>query len=224
MELETIQAEARTDVGKGVARKLRASGKMPAVAYGKGGDAVSLALDPADLHNLRKGRLGWNQPLSIEVDGGDAIPLAMLRDVQRNPLTGKLLHADFIMLTEGAEIELRVPIRTVGKAHGEELGGMVSLLQRSIAVTCLPKDIPDGIDVNITRLNVGDKIMLSDLTMPSGVVVDTSVDTPVIALVGRPVEEEEEIFEGEEGEEGEEGAEGAEDAGGSEDSSDESSD
>ncbi len=168
MQTQTINASARSEGGKGVARKLRSIGLIPAVAYGEGKAATSLALDPAQLRALRKTHLGWNHPVRIEIEGGEDIPLALLRDVQRHPISGELLHADFRTVRPTSEVVLRIPLRLQGRAVGQEIGGLISTPRRDVKLACLPDCIPVEVPVDITPLEIGDKIMLDELTLPEG--------------------------------------------------------
>ena len=185
MNTQTIQAEARADAGKGVARKLRASGLIPAVAYGGAGDAVQLSLDPRDLTNLRKAPLGWNSPIEIEVEGGENVGLVLLRAVQKHPISGKLLHADFLRVAADSEVEVKVPLRLTGSSPGAALGGRLSQPKREVAVLCTPASIPNGVEIDVSSLNIGDRIMLSEVAFPEGVRASFKHDAPAVACVGR---------------------------------------
>lgn len=211
METETLHAALRTEAGKGAARRLRRTGMIPAVAYNSSGTATSLSVSPAELNRLQKSRLGWNHPVSIQIEGADDIPLALLRDVQRHPISRQLLHADFETLGDGDEVVVQVPVEPTGRAQGQEVGGRINLPQRAIALCCQPAAIPVSIKVDVTPLDVGDKIMLSELTLPEGTRVQFRSDVPIATCIGRRggLEAELEELEDEdaEGEEGEEGAE-----------------
>jgi large subunit ribosomal protein L25 len=216
MNTQTIQAEARAESGKGIAHKLRAAGRIPAVAYGSSVDSQKLSLDPKVILDLRKGHLGWNQPIAIEVDGGDNVALAILSEVQRHPVSGKVLHADFLCIDEGSDITVKVPLRLIGKAPGEALGGRISQPKRDLEVHCTPTTIPSAIEIDISALNVGDRILFSELPVPKGVRVSLAFDAPAVSCVGRrggpddDLEEEEAAAEGGEAAEGSEGDEAAE--------------
>jgi len=185
METQTIQASVRSDHGKGNARKLRSTGQIPAVAYGGGGEATSLTLDPAQLHLLRRSSLGWNMPVSIDVDGGDDIALALLRDVQKHPISRALLHADFVKVAEADEVVIRVQLRLEGKAAGAELGGLINQPNRELLVACTPTNIPATIVIDVTELNIGDRVLLSELPMPAGCRAVFRHDGTAVSCVGR---------------------------------------
>ena len=204
MSNPTIHAEMRTSTGKGSARKLRRAERMPAVAYGGTADSMPLTIDPHDIEKLRKSPLGWNQPVQIEVDGGQSVDLAMLKAVDKHPISGVLLHADFVRLEAGVAVLVNVPVRIEGSAAGVALGGLLNVQIRTLPVRCLPKDIPTGIEVDVSKLEVGDRLMLSKVKLPAGVVATIS-DTPVVSVVGRRGSREEEVEE-----EGEVAADGEE--------------
>lgn len=185
METQMIRASARQQRGKGAARQLRRGGSIPAIAYGGKVDPQELAIDPQDLAQLRKSRLGWNQPVCIEVDGGERIPLALLRDVQRHPISGKLLHADFLRLAESDEVVIRVPVAIEGKARGQETGAVLSQPRRELEIRCTAARIPQAIPVDVTPLELGDRIVLSQLAMPEGCTPIFQTDYTVVACVGR---------------------------------------
>jgi large subunit ribosomal protein L25 len=211
MDNPTIHAELRTSVGKGVARKLRRAGRMPAVAYGATGGAVPLTVDPQEIEELKKSPLGWNQPVQIEIDGGDSVALAMLKAVDKHLISGALLHADFMRLDAKEKILVNVPLRIEGTAPGVAMGGLLNRQLRTLAVHCLPADIPAGIAVDVSSLEVGDRLLLSELKLPAGV-VSSIEDTLVVNVVGRRGARLDEDDLDAELEGGEEAAEGGETA------------
>jgi len=202
MELHTLSAEARTGTGKGVARKARAAGRIPAVVYGGDADPASLTIDPADLRRLKNQPLGWNTPLTLSVEGGADVSPAMLTAVQRHPVSGKLLHADFVRVATGGEVKVKVPVKVSGRAVGLTLGGRVSLSLPEVDLICAVDAIPAAVEIDVTPLNIGDKILLQDLVTPDGSRVASRHNPPVVAVVGkrgaRKAAEEAEAAEGEE--------------------------
>ncbi len=205
MQSSTLNAAVRSSTGKGIARKLRAAGRIPATVYGGGSAPLSVDVDPHDLTLLRRESLGWNTPLAIALDGGDDVPLALLRDVQKHPLTGALLHADFQRIGAGEKVQVHVRLELEGRAAGVALGGLVSRPIRHVTVSCLPKDIPQAIVIDITALEIGDKVMIDEMPVADGVEILFDDRVPVVAVVGRRGG----ALEDEEGEE-EEDAEAAE--------------
>lgn len=205
MDTQMIRAQARQERGKGVARQLRRSGLIPAIAYGKKFEPLALSLDPNQLTQLRKSRLGWNHPVTIEVEDGETVALAMLRDVQRHPISGKLLHADFLRVDEDVEVVVQVPLNVDGRALGEEIGGRINQPRRVIAIRCRPSLIPERVLVDVRELEIGDKVTLSELDLPDGCRPEFKHDVTVASCVGRRGGAEDDLLD----EEDEEGAEDA---------------
>jgi large subunit ribosomal protein L25 len=203
----TLAATIRTDSGKGIARKLRAAGKLPAVMYGPGHDAVPVVVDPTELQNIFRLTGDKNTIVDLQVDGR-GVP-ALVRDVQRHPVTRELLHVDFFCVAEGRKIEVLVPVEPVGEPVGAVLGGRIRLIRRVLRARCEYGAIPSSFIVNVDHLDVNDMIRVSEIVPPEGVELVYDVDYNVITLYGKAMaleEEEEEEGEGEEGE-GEEGSE-----------------
>ncbi len=211
---QKLQAELREGTGKGVARKLRQSGRVPAVLYGHGNDAVSLSVDSKELYHLLHTGAGSNVLVDIVVDGTDH--LAMPREIQRDAIRGSFWHVDFLEVSRDRTISVDVPIHVVGESVGVKQGGVLEHHLWDLHVECLPGDVPEGIEVDISALEVGDSLKVSDLAVPAGVSVLTGPDESVLAVVvpqAREVEEAEaaaEAVEGAEGEGGEAGEAGAE--------------
>lgn len=188
MEIPTLQAAVRAESGKGVARKLRAAGKIPAVAYGKG-EPVSLSIDPDALLRLHRGERGWNQPIAIDIDGGDNIEMAILRDVQKHPITRRLLHADFLRIDAASQVLVRVRVDVSGEDEclGLKMGGRLSMLRREVQLTCTPDRIPTNVVADISALNVGGKITIAELAeiLPEGMTMIDHDKEPVLSIVGK---------------------------------------
>ena len=206
MELK-LTAERREGTGKGVARKLRAAGRVPAVLYGRGMEAESVSVDAKDLyHVLHAG--GANVLLDLVVDGEEHFALA--RDVQRDYIRNRFVHVDFLVVSRTEKITLDIPVRVVGESVGVKSGGVLEHHLWELQAECLPGDVPEAIDADITELEVGDSLKVADLTAPEGVTILSPPDESVVSVVvpqARIVEEVEEL-EGVEGEEvAEEGAE-----------------
>ncbi len=207
----SLQVEAREGRGKGVARKLRAAGRIPGVVYGRGKSSHSVACDPKALEKLlHASGSGMNTLFDISVDGQTRTVL--VKHLQRDPLRGRYLHADFYEVDLTKAIQVAVPLHFVGKARGLELGGILDHPLRELEVSCLPTAIPDAVEVDVTALEIGDSLHVRDLTLPQGVEVLSDADLPVASMVAPTVEAEpvpEEGLELAEGAAPEEGAEAA---------------
>jgi len=202
-----LLADKREGTGKGVARKLRAAGRVPAVLYGVGVESTALSVDAKDLFHLLHTGAGTNVLVDLEVDGN--AHLALPRDVQRDHIRGRYVHVDFLAVRADAKITLSVPVRVIGESPGVKLGGVLEHHLWDLQVECLPADVPDAIDADISTLEeIGTSLKVADLPVPEGVTILTSPDESVVA-VQQPqapvVEEEVEAAEGEaaEGEAGE---------------------
>jgi large subunit ribosomal protein L25 len=184
-----LSADARGGIGKGIARKLRAAGRIPAIIYGKGKQSEAISVDPARLERLlHTSDSGMNTLIDLSVDGRTSTVL--LKDLQRDPIRGRYLHADFFVVDLEQELQVAVPLHFIGKAAGLEFGGIVEHPLREIEVACLPQAIPDSIEVDVTALNIGDSLHVRDLQTPAGVRVISDGDL-AIALVEQPAVAEE---------------------------------
>ena len=165
-----IQAEPREQQGKGASRRLRRSGKIPAVLYGAGKEPMAIALDHQKiLHSLQQESF-YSQILTIELNGEQQ--RVVLRDLQRHPSKPAILHLDLLRVREDEAIKVHVPLHFVGEdvAPGVKFdGGMVSHHVVEVEVSCLPKDLPEFIDVDLSNGQLNDSVHLSDLRLPTGV-------------------------------------------------------
>lgn len=210
--MSTIPVEVREHAGKGVARKLRAVGRIPAVLYGQGHDPVSLTLEPRALERLLRSE-GHNA--LFELEGGDAVEgrTVLVKATQRHPVRGELMHADLFEIDVQKMITVSVAIHLVGTPVGVSLDeGLVEHTLREVELDCLPRAIPDSIDLEISELHLGETLHVSDLPLLEGVEMKTQTELAVVSVVAPKAEEEpvvEEPVEGEELPEGEVDADGA---------------
>lgn len=168
--IHEITAERRTDQGKGASRRLRRAGKVPAVVYGAGQAAESIQFDHQALS--LDARYDWfaSSILDLLVDGNRQ--KVLLRDVQKHPVKPQLLHLDFLRIDEAKPIRVYVSIRFMNqdKSPAAKASGVViSHNQTEVEVSCLPKDLPEHIDLDLSELDLGDVIHMSDLKLPAGV-------------------------------------------------------
>jgi large subunit ribosomal protein L25 len=217
-----LVAEPREGTGKGVARKLRAAGRVPGVLYGHGMDSTALSVDAKDLFHVLHTGAGTNVLVDLVVDGTDH--LIIPRDVQRDHIHGRFIHVDFLAVRRDEKLHLSIPVRIVGESVGVKAGGVVEHHLWELEVESLPGDVPEAIDADITSLEIGMSLRVSDLVPPKGATILTNPEESVVAVqqpqMAVELEEEAaaeaEAAEGEaaEGEEGEaaegEGAEGSE--------------
>ena len=183
-----LQAKKRTESGKGAARRSRAAGRVPAVLYGRGMDPVSLEVDRREFVTALKTDAGVNVLLDIEFDGTNT--LAFTRELQRDPVRGTLLHADFVKVDRTQAIEIEVPVHIVGEAPGTKEGGALEHPLFSVHVRTLPGSVPEAIDADVSALNIGDTLRVSNLRAPEGVEILNDPEA-VVASIAAPISEEE---------------------------------
>lgn len=213
-------ADIREDKGKGASRRLRREGRVPAIIYGAGRPARSVTLDHNKvMHQLEKESF-YSSVLNIKV--GDKSQAAIVKDIQRHPAKRAVLHMDFQRIVADEEIKMNVPLHFIGEdiAVGvKQGGGSVSHLRTDVEVVCLPKDLPEYLEVDISELELDAMLNLSDIKLPSGVEIPELAQGPehdhaivsIHVIKAAPIEEEieEAAVEGEEAEAAEgEAAEG----------------
>jgi len=186
-----IEAELREDFGKNAARRLRRSGRVPCVVYGGGGPAIPISVDPREVSNIVHSEGGHNVLVTLEVKG-KAPARVMLRDWQLEPVHGAVLHLDMIRISGDTRLQLKVPIRLIGEAKGVKVqGGILEFILREVEVECLPDDIPERINVDITELMLGHNLRVSDLALGEKVKAVTDLTQVVVHVVALKVVEEE---------------------------------
>ncbi|MDF1536249.1 MAG: 50S ribosomal protein L25 [bacterium] len=202
-----IVAEAREDAGKGTARKLRQSGRIPAVLYGQGKEGLSLTLDAHEINKLLAGPGARTKILELEVmdEGKESFKRNILiKEIQRHPYREEVLHMDLFEVAMDQELSVMVPIETVGTPRGVKMGGILEMKRRQLEVFCLPGSIPHTLTVDISDLEIGDVVHVASIDIPEGVRIPYDTNFTILTVVG--VTEEPEAEELEEGEVPEEGA------------------
>ena len=209
MEALELKAELREDKGKSYARKIRREGFLPCVLYGSDTETLPLAVKTKDLDKVIK-RGGDNVLIKVKVDGKEYNTL--LREVQRHPVKDELLHADLYSISLREKLTTTVELQVVGDAPGAEEGGVLQQALREVEIECLPANIPDYIEVDVSNLHFGESMNAGDLDPSEGVEILTDPEETVVSVVAvreeveEPVEvEEEELEEGEVPEDAEEG-------------------
>lgn len=163
-----LDVASRTSTGKGVARRLRAAGQVPAVCYGFGQDPVTVAVDPSDIIGLFDTPRGKNILFDLSVDG-DSIPNVMVKSYQVHPVRRELMHVDFLVVDLEEPVRVAVPIKTVGTARGVRQGGILNIVRPDIDIFARPSDIPDFIEIDVSELVTGQTIQAEDVTLPEQV-------------------------------------------------------
>jgi large subunit ribosomal protein L25 len=187
----SLDAKARDGVGKGQARRLRASGLIPAVAYGKGLASTHLSVSPKDILSILKSERGQNSVLEMEVGAGGKL-LLMIKDYSYHPVLRALEHVDFVQVRLDQPVDVNVPLIPLGKPAGVTTGGIVRQVYRTVPVRCVPDKIPLKIEIDITHLELNEHVSTQDLKLPEGVMVRLSAEQTLIAVV-TPEKEREEV-------------------------------
>jgi large subunit ribosomal protein L25 len=209
-EQHQLSVEPRSATGKGVARKLRAAGRIPAICYSPSMGSTSIQLDPHALDRLlRKSSAGMNTLIDLAGAGLDG-KVVLVKELQRDPVMGSLLHADLFAVDVDQAIEVKVPVRIVGTPTGVTFGGgILDFPLREIEVLCLPRAIPEELPIEVGALQVGDSIHVRDIALPAGVELVSDPELSVVSVVLPSKEEAEAPVETVVAEGAEPGAEGA---------------
>jgi large subunit ribosomal protein L25 len=190
----SLTAEVRENTGKGVARKLRAEGRIPANCYGQR-PAQSITIDPRALDRLiRSSASGVNTLIDLKVEGGGDFDgkKVLLKELQRDPVSNQMLHADFFAVDLTHTLDVAVPVHLTGIAVGVSMGGgILDQVLREIHLECLPDSIPEEITVDVSGLDIGMSIHVRDLVMPAGVELLSDVDLSVASVLAPKAAEEE---------------------------------
>lgn len=193
----TLQAETRDDSGKGAARQLRREGLVPAVVYGHGRTTSSLSVKAYELEMMLAHISASSTVIELTV-GSDKSRKVLIREIQRHPFRSEILHVDFLLIREDQVIRVEIPLHLTGQAVGSTEGGILQQQRHEIAIECLPGDIPEAFDLDISELAIGDALYVADIDGGNVTVVD---DPEVMVAIVQPpalvVEEEEEEVEGE---------------------------
>lgn len=185
-----IEVEPRPQVRKKGRQWARSKGLIPGIVYGGGKDPVPIAVDPKKIIEILRSEKGRNSILLFSLKGTKAQRHVMVKDIQINPVTNELIHADFTRIMMDRKVKVRVPVVFEGTAFGvKNEGGLVDVIMREIHVECLPTDIPDKVTVDLTPLHIGDSVKVSDLKLPDGVKVEgAELHQPVVNVVAPRIE------------------------------------
>ena len=212
-----VQAKLREGRGKNDARRARREGLVPITVYGGGAETVAAVAPLSELAAILRSESGRNTIFTVDVEGVGASEV-MFHDRQIDPIRGRLIHADLTRLVKGQKIEVTVPLHLIGEPFGvKEKQGVLEQVLREIQIRCQPRDIPDSLDVDVSKLDVHDLLHVSDITVAEGVEILTDADhviatvsivkeevAPVTPAEGEEPAEPEVIGKGKKEEEGEE--------------------
>src|SRR5258705_3979198 len=177
-----VNAKTRDERGKNAARRLRREGMIPGLVYGGKGDNVAVAVDPKALQKVLRSEAGRNAILKLDIAGKSAN--AILKSWQVDPIKETFLHADFYRIAMDVAIRVTVPVAVKGEARGVKVdGGILELIMRDVEVECLPGDIPEHIDIDVSDLGLNGALRVSDLPVPAKVKILEAPDQVVVHVV-----------------------------------------
>jgi large subunit ribosomal protein L25 len=177
-----LKASPRSGRGKSAARKMRATGRIPAVVYGHGEQTRMLSVDAHELE-LLFARVHWeNTLIHLAIDGEKVDVRALVREVQSHPYRGEVLHVDFQQIHAGEKVTVQVPIRLVGTAPGVKLGGVLMNTITDLEVRCSADRIPEFIEVDVSNLGIGDSIHLREIALPEGVEAQIDAERSICSV------------------------------------------
>jgi len=181
MEIIKLSATPRQESGKGPSNRLRRTGNIPAICYGKGLEAFPVAVSPKALLEVLKSAHGKNSVIELAVEGGDKLTV-MVRDYGYHPISRELVHADFLQVKLDQPIDVEVPVRCVGKSKGIAGGGILQQIFRNLPIRCLPEKIPALVEIDISELDLGDTVKAGAVPLPEGVKTRLPDDQTVVVV------------------------------------------
>ena len=203
MDKMELNSEIRVQTGKGAARKLRTAGKLPAILYGGKTDPIMLTMDYGELKKTLKGRAAENIIFDLKINGGEKSQpkKVMIKELQKDPVKRDYLHVDLYEISMAKELEVDIPIELISTPAGVDQGGVLQHIRREVKAACLPEDLVDRIELDVSGLDIGQTLHIRDISFPPGLKPlddeDLAVVTVVAPTVTAEVEEEEEVEEAE---------------------------
>ena len=199
-----LSSEIRTETGKGQARRLRSVGKIPAVFYGEAADPIMLSVDSSELEKMLKGKTAENIIFDLIIGSGKdkQSKKVMIKEMQKDPVERYYLHVDFYQIAMEKEIEANIPIVLINTPKGVTNGGILQHIRRELSILCLPKDLVEKIEIDVSDLDIGNTIHIGDVVFPHGLkpleednITVATVVAPEIVTEEEEEEKEEEIEE-----------------------------
>jgi large subunit ribosomal protein L25 len=180
----SLKAAPRARSGSGRLKQMRREGWLPSVIYGKNVEAHNLKVDAKTFSELLAHSSSENILINLDIEG-EGTRLAFLQSIQHDPISGSVLHVDFRAIDEKTEITAHIPTHLNGESAGVKAGGLVEQYVHAIEILCLPNDLPETIEVDISSLQIGDSLHIGDITFPAGVKATHAADV-VVAHIGKP--------------------------------------
>jgi large subunit ribosomal protein L25 len=179
----TISATTRDAGSKGAARKVRRAGRLPAIVYGPENEPLPISVEPKALVDLFRHTRNRNTIVKLDIEGKEQP--ALVREVQRHPVSRDILHVDFYRVSPDRQVEVMVPVESVGRPAGAIMGGRLRIIRRTIRVRCGYQDIPEKFVVDVSSMHVGDMVKASEIPTPDGVEMVYDHDFNVMTVYGK---------------------------------------
>ena len=190
MQQKQMNVELRSKTGKGISRQLRIADMVPGVVYGKGMDPVSVSIKYRDLQAAMSGEGGQNNLITLVGGGSLDQSMAIIADLQRDVLKGTYKHVDLHQVNMSEKLRVTVPVVLIGIAAGVKEGGLLDFAHHELHVECLPGNIPDHIEIDISELKISQSMHVNEIPLPEGIKVLDNPTTPVVSILGRIKDEE----------------------------------
>lgn len=192
--MATIQLDSkkRTTIGKGSARKLRSMGRLPVILYGPETDSIMLSLDYKQLEKILRGKSAESIIFDLRVDsnGKNNSKRVMIKEIQKDPVTRDYLHVDFYEISMEKELEVDIPVYLVNTPIGVSEGGILEHIRRELKILCMPKNLIDKIEVDVSGLDVGQSLHIEDISFPPGLKSIEDGNLTIATVVAPTIEEE----------------------------------
>ncbi|MCY4378962.1 MAG: 50S ribosomal protein L25 [Candidatus Dadabacteria bacterium] len=171
MVQSSLRVRPRIRIGKSGAREVRKEGNIPAILYGRGEDPIPLVVRPDELKQALSNSAGINTVLELEIDGSESSTkrFSMVKEIQKDPVKNRVIHLDFLAIDMEKSLRVKVPVSTRGRSEGERRGGTLEKLMRTVDLECLPGDIPDLIEIDVSSLDMGDFVDIAGLELGEGI-------------------------------------------------------
>lgn len=183
MRRADLAAVARHNTGKGVARKLRQTGRVPAVLYGENKPPLPLEINRREFERVMVGVEGRNILVQLKIDGDEAGVMTLLKDIQYDPVHSAILHVDFLRVRMDHKIHTDVPIHLVGSPVGVREGGVLEFPTRQVQIACLPQDIPEYLALDVANLGIGQTLHVRDLPTAETYTILSEPERVVVSII-----------------------------------------
>lgn len=187
MQQTSLNVELRNGTGKGISRRLRAKEQLPGIVYGKGMESVAVAVDRKELQKAVAGEGGHNNIITLQgaLDG----TMVIVADMERHAIKGYPTHVDLHKISLTEKVRVKVPVKIVGNAAGVKAGGLLDVVMHELMAECLPTEIPEHIDVDVTELTIGHAVHVSEIALTQGIKLLDDPKAPVVSVLGKAKEE-----------------------------------